>query len=344
MRADDLRRDARTYMLEPLREVISDLSDVVPLTAKDDFRFSTATLATDKALLTDSFGTGLEYNRTARHIARGGIDHYQVAFCMQGKMQFSSGRRELTMRPGDIWLVDMAEPSRTWLGHTDDSHARVMALVLPRAVLAPLLAHPDSTTASFISGQERHARLLTSQFAALWRPAASEPVNPTAAIEAMTDIVAAAIGGTAAVKGNAGRAERHLHLAMIKRHIDANLETDLLTSDHLCGRFGISRASLYRLFEADGGLLRYVQQQRLNRALRRLINPAPRGNRVIDLATDLRFSSESTFIRAFRRHFGLPPGEVKELSGAWLRKTEAASGPDGLFHHLAGRRRIVGSG
>jgi hypothetical protein len=82
MRADDFRRDARTYMLQPLREVISDLSDVVPLTANDDFRFSTTTLATDKALLTDSFGTRLEYNRTARHIARGGIDHYQVAFCM----------------------------------------------------------------------------------------------------------------------------------------------------------------------------------------------------------------------------------------------------------------------
>src|ERR1700731_1651317 len=64
MRADDFRRDVRTYTLRPLREAIADLSDVVPLTASDDFHFSTATLAADTALLTDSFGSRLEYNRT----------------------------------------------------------------------------------------------------------------------------------------------------------------------------------------------------------------------------------------------------------------------------------------
>lgn len=338
MRADDFRRDARSFGLEPLREAISDLSDVIPRTDSNDFRFSTATLATDKAVLTDSFGTILEYNRTAAHIARGGIDHYQIAFCMQGRMQFSAGRRELTMHPGDIWLVDMAEPSRTWLGQSDERQVRVMALVLPRATLAPLLAHPDSMTGSFISAREQHAPLVASQFTALWHPDAQDTADLTATIQAMTDVVAAAFGGAAEVKGQIGRAERHLQLAMIRRYIETNLERGLLSPDHLCSRFGISRASLYRLFEIDGGLQRYVQQQRLNRALRRLIYPAPPGNRVIDLASELQFSSESSFIRAFRRQFGLTPGEVKGLSSAWLRETAAVAGPDSLFHHLAGRR------
>src|SRR5579872_107596 len=341
MRADDFRRDARSFGLEPLREVISDLSDVTPRTASDDFHFSTATLATDKALLTDSFGTRLEYNRTPAHIARGGIDHYQIAFCMQGRMQFSAGRRELTMRPGDIWLVDMAEPSRTWLGQSDDQQVRVMALVLPRATLAPLLAHPDSMTASFTSGREQRAHLLADQFATLWHADAHETTNLTATIQAMTEVVAAAFGAASEVKDNAGRAERHLHLAMIKRYIEANLETGQLTADHLCGRFRISRASLYRLFESDGGLQRYVQQQRLNRALRRLIHAAPTGIRVIDLASDLQFSSESSLIRAFRRQFGLTPGEIKELSGARLRETNASPGPDNLFGQLASRRSVI---
>ena len=117
-------------------------------------------------------------------------------------------------------------------------------------------------------------------------------------------------------------------------HIDANLETGSLSADDLCLRFHISRASLYRLFGPEGGLARYVQDQRLNRALRLLISPDSRGKRLIELAVDLQFSGDSTFVRAFRRQFGLTPGEIRDLSVAWLRETGGVPGPDDLLHHL----------
>ncbi|WFU42251.1 hypothetical protein QA640_07195 [Bradyrhizobium sp. CB82] len=71
---------------------------------------------------------------------------------------------------------------------------------------------------------------------------------------------------------------------MIKHHIAHNLETDLLTAAELCREFRISRASLYRLFEADGGLAHYIREQRLNLAFRQLLSPAAQDNRLIDLA------------------------------------------------------------
>ncbi|WP_245322073.1 helix-turn-helix transcriptional regulator [Bradyrhizobium sp. LTSPM299] len=108
-------------------------------------------------------------------------------------------------------------------------------------------------------------------------------------------------------------------------------------ADDLCRRFELSRASLYRLFEADGGLARYIQEQRLDRALRLLVSPSSRGNRLIDLALDLQFSSDSSFVRAFRRHFGITPGEVRELSETWLRETGAVPGPDDLLQLIARR-------
>ena len=95
------------------------------------------------------------------------------------------------------------------------------------------------------------------------------------------------------------------------------------------------RAGLYRLFGPDGGLARYVQEQRLNRALRLLASPASRGKRLIDLAVDFRFSSDSTFVRAFRRQFGRTPGEIMELAEAWRRETDASPAPHDLFHNLA---------
>ena len=81
-----------------------------------------------------------------------------------------------------------------------------------------------------------------------------------------------------------------------------------------CGRFQLSRATLYRLFEPDGGLSRYIQDQRLHRAVMRLISSDFRNARMIDFAVDFHFSSDTTFVRAFHRQFGLPPGEVRHLA------------------------------
>jgi len=126
--------------------------------------------------------------------------------------------------------------------------------------------------------------------------------------------------------------------AMIKRRIADNLETDALTADELCRHFQISRATLYRLFEADGGLSHYVREQRLNLAFRQLISPSAEDTRLIDLAVGMRFSSDSTFIRAFRRKFGLTPGELRELADNWLRETGAVPTIDTVLHQLARRR------
>jgi AraC-like DNA-binding protein len=323
------------YTLQQLRTATAGICDVILLTEEEDFHVSSGTMATGNALLVDSLSTALEYDRTAAHIARGALDLYHVTLCLQGEMRFSSGRRELTMGPGEICLIDMAQPNRTVLTGAGDGRTRLMALILQRDVLARRLAHPDSVTATFWPGSHPHARLLASQLEALWQPAGSEAGSAASTIEAMTDIVAAAAGGAADTEGRVERAERQLYLATIKRHIAANLENGALTADRICKRFNISRASLYRLFEADGGLARYVQEQRLNLALMLLIAPTSRGKRLIDLAVNLQFSSDSTFVRAFRRHFGLTPGEIRELSEAWLRETGAEPRPEDLLHQLA---------
>jgi hypothetical protein len=58
-------------------------------------------------------------------------------------MRFSSGRREVTLKAGDICLLDMGPPNRTVLrGGGGRTHLR--AIILQRAMLAPRLAHPDA--------------------------------------------------------------------------------------------------------------------------------------------------------------------------------------------------------
>lgn len=323
--------------LAQLRAMTTDVCDVIPLTAEDDFHISTATAMAGNALLVDSRVTDVEYDRTPAHIARGGMDHYHITLCLEGEMWFGSGRREVTLRPGDICLLDMGPPNRTVLrGGGGRTHLR--AIILQRAILAPRLAYPDAATAVLLPAEHPHSPLLASHFAALMLPPDPEAGSVEATIEAIADVVASAAGGAADIAEGVERAERHLYLAMIKRHIAHNLETDTLTAEELCQRFQISRATLYRLFEADGGLAHYVREQRLNLAFRQMISPSAEDKRLIDLAVDLHFSSDSTFIRAFRRKFGLTPGELRDLAERWLRETGAMPAIDTLLHQLARRR------
>lgn len=323
--------------LKQLRAMTADICDVVPLTTEDDFHVTTVTMMTRNALLVDTRATDQEYDRTPAHVARGAMDHFQITLCVEGEMRFSSGRREVTMGPGAICLIDMAQPNRTVL-RGGGSRTRLMAIILQRNMLAPRLAHPDAATATLLPSNHPHTRLLASHYAALTLPPEPEAGSAEATIEAIADIVAAAAGGTADIAAGVERAERHLYLAMIKRRIADNLETDALTADELCRHFQISRATLYRLFEADGGLSHYVREQRLNLAFRQLISPSAEDTRLIDLAVGMRFSSDSTFIRAFRRKFGLTPGELRELADNWLRETGAVPTIDTVLHQLARRR------
>lgn len=332
--ADDAERGPGA--LAQLRAMTTDVCDVIPLTAEGDFHITTATAMAGNALLVDSRVTDIEYDRTPAHIARGGMDHYHITLCLEGEMWFSSGRREVTLRPGDICLLDMGPPNRTVLrGGGGRTHLR--AIILQRAMLAPRLAYPDAATAVLLPAEHPHSQLLASRFAALMLPPDPETGSVVATIEAIADIVASAAGGAADIAAGVERAERHLYLAMIKRHIAENLETDTLTAEELCQRFQISRATLYRLFEADGGLAHYVREQRLNLAFRQMISPSAEDKRLIDLAVDLHFSSDSTFIRAFRRKFGVTPGELREMADNWLRETGAVPAIDTLLHQLARR-------
>lgn len=321
--------------LAALRAATADICDVIPLGSPDDFEVVSRTRMTSKGLLVEAVSTPLEYDRTAAHVARGGLDHYHITLCLQGQMRFASGRRDITLHPGDVCLIDMAQPNRTWLTGVGEHRSRLTSLIVPRPVLAPRLAHPDSSSATLLPGHDRRARLLADQLATLWQqPETADAAAETETIvDGMCDVIAEVAGRAAGAHGDAGRAERRLLLAAIKQHIDANLYTGTLSADDLCSRFGLSRASLYRLFEADGGLAHYVQDQRLNRALLLLISPAARSKRLIDLAVELQFSGDSTFVRAFRRQFGLTPGEVRDRAEAWSRETSGAEGP----LHVLGR-------
>ena len=97
----------------------------------------------------------------------------------------------------------------------------------------------------------------------------------------------------------------------------------------------VSRATLYRLFEPEGGVMHFVQGERLGAVRDALADPLE--TRTLGrLAETFGFGSPSQLSRSFRNRYGVPPqawrGErrvVQQVSGGgteqhvwkWLRET-----------------------
>ena len=114
--------------------------------------------------------------------------------------------------------------------------------------------------------------------------------------------------------GTSGEGTRQAALDSLKRIIERQIVSPELSTRLICARSGWSRATVYRLFQAEGGLARYIRERRLHWALRELMSSSSPYRRILDLAVDCQFASEATFCRAFHRQFGSPPGEVRALA------------------------------
>jgi AraC-like DNA-binding protein len=85
--------------------------------------------------------------------------------------------------------------------------------------------------------------------------------------------------------------------------------------DKLARTFGLSRASLYRLFEPVGGVASYIRTRRLARARQELTTPGLEDRRIGPIAYRAGFQSIPAFNRAFRAAYGQTPRGTRKPEG-----------------------------
>jgi AraC-like DNA-binding protein len=284
-----------------------------------------ATFHLSSALLLQARMPKIQQDRSPLRVARSGIDHYFIVLYLRGHARQWIGARELAMRPGDIGVVDLSYPGRTLIVPDDhDRFARFLTLVLPRSALAPLLVPSDAIGQQLIRGDSVCGRILRGLLLELGRSTAriglaeTEPV-----IRAAATLVA---GGVHPQRGEPVEdlaVVRAATTTAIRNFIERMATSpERLTTAALCRRFGVSRATIYRMFEPHGGLVHYIRDCQLRSGLQVLLSPAHRRRRIVDIALQHGFANESSFIRAFRRRFGLTPGEVRaEIDACPLAST-----------------------
>jgi AraC-like DNA-binding protein len=124
-------------------------------------------------------------------------------------------------------------------------------------------------------------------------------------------------------------------LAQARRYVEPHVHQRDLTPERIGHAIGVSRSTLYTLFEPHGGVAAYIRSRRLARIHALLSDPHNRES-IRDLAMRHGFVSEAHFSRAFRQAYGYPPREVRASFGRLApRNSRGMSDVAGAFTEWA---------
>lgn len=107
---------------------------------------------------------------------------------------------------------------------------------------------------------------------------------------------------------------------LMRNYVKTELPRQDIGAAQLALAFKVSRATVYRHFEDEGGVKRYIRDRRLDRCFFELAGSKPSRGRIKAVAERWKFADASHFNRMFRERFGLSPSEC--CVSSTLPKTE----------------------
>ncbi len=201
--------------------------------------------------------------------------------------------------PSRLHLVDM---SRRYVSLKGASRSE--GVLIPHALVAyDPSVDPAVASIDLVSGR---GRLLASAHQLLTRSSVQADAEETSELVAVfVSLVERFMLGRQTTAARE-RAEASLPL-VLRNYIRTHLADPGLGPEKLCAAFGVSRAALYRHFEDEGGVGRYLRNRRLDRCFYELAGLPPARGRVSRVAHRWGFHDPTRFNRLFRERFGMPP-------------------------------------
>lgn len=269
----------------------------------------------------------------SRALARlDGVDALHVTLQISGTFEGDYDGREISGGPGAIRVLDMARPFSI-----SESDGETISLILPRERLEAATANRDAHGLAF-SEPNAMSRLLVSHLEGLMQAAPDlASAEAAASADAACALAAGLISSRTDLDGvHYGAAEGRM-FAIARRYIDSQLDSHDLTPAAVGAHLGVSRRTLYRLFDGKHGVAGYIQQRRLDCAFNVIAHqPGPQAS-LAEIAYAHGFQSEAHFSRAFRARFGVTPGRLRKVGEAARQEgLSAQERPDDVFAWVKG--------
>ncbi len=113
------------------------------------------------------------------------------------------------------------------------------------------------------------------------------------------------------------------HRERVKRYAQENLRNPELSVERIAEAVQLSPRQIHRLFADEPmSLMRWVWARRLENCQRELCEPALAKRPISDIAYAWGFNDQAHFSRAFRKHFGVPPSDVRGQLGQDAGETD----------------------
>jgi AraC-like DNA-binding protein len=272
--------------------------------AEARFTLSTRTYPTSRAILMRTRGTGFIMTRGTALIALG-ADQLLIFLQVGGSVDTDCAGRCGRVDAGDVAIFDYARP----LHSVATDYENLMIVLARESVPAALLSiEPHGLIFPRGSGA---ARLIGAALREFYAQADHLTMSEAEA----------AIEGIVALTTSCARAklagEELDHVKSRRKaaldFIDAHFGNPQLGPDEIADAANLSRASLYRLLAAEGGIRAVLLKRRLGEALRLMLEDDKDVRSLKEIANCCGFGGTSQFARAFRACFGLPPRQYRTL-------------------------------
>jgi AraC-like DNA-binding protein len=286
----------------------------VRVNADDRATFGAATsyFALGRFTLVRSAATPLSLFRSEAMAARDQLDQNVVIVFLAGESVTRKVGGDHRLASGDVGFGSFQQGYE--FNVTSAGTAQWIELICPPD-MADMLAGFGSGALEPGAVQTPQSRLLGQFIASLSQrlPELSVPDIPLIE-QALMCLLAAAQRASGGAPTRLTESARHIvDRARVVTLIENELFSARLTADRVCGASGLSRSSLYRLFESEGGVASYIRTRRLDTLRTDLADPRKSRQTVAELAEARGFHSPSTLNRAFRRRFGCTPGDVRVI-------------------------------
>lgn len=248
------------------------------------------------------------FDRPATKIGRDGMDHLLVQCYVKGRCKDRRQKTAGSTQPGDLWITDLSQPLAT-----EVDSATNISLIIPRAQISSLLSAPDIHHQRIISRQAPLAQLMGSHLRTLLRAARNMSISDAEALTKPTlELVAATLNGT--VEDSSHKSITTIAKLDIIKYIESNLKNPALSPIEIAQHFEMSIRKLQYLFETDGGVANFIQSLRLRYCKRELIKNSLESIPLSQLASQLGFTHQQSFSRAFTREFGVSPRCLRAMA------------------------------
>ncbi|MGC4193248.1 MAG: helix-turn-helix domain-containing protein [Thermomicrobiales bacterium] len=264
-------------------------------------------------VLTGGTMTPQTLRRPSDLIRRDQIDHYGLFTVGSGARIAIIDGAETRIQPGDLQIFDFSQrETSVFLG------GQTTTLYLPRDLIDGLI--PGFSRFHGTVLRDTRAQMLARHLVSLHRylgeigEAEAESLadlTMTFAIDTLTQHLS---------PGSGDHPQTIVQRAEIVAYVRAHLTDPELSPATILTRFPLSRSSLFRLFERDGGVERFIRAERL-RAARACMLDQHDVRPIEQIALTFGFSSGSSLTRAFRETYGLTPAEVRADASTHLQDT-----------------------